>query len=114
MIDVANESGIEVPGLAERDIAACATYALRAMHVHPLADLSVLLVDTAAIAALHGRWLDDPAPTDVMSSRWMNSVPALRGFPLVPVSWVMSWYAQRWPPFRPSARDIRRPKKYCY
>ena len=31
------------------------------------AELSVLLVDDREMARLHGRWMDDPTPTDVMS-----------------------------------------------
>ncbi|MGF1648692.1 MAG: rRNA maturation RNase YbeY [Kineosporiaceae bacterium] len=67
MIDVANESGVELEGTSEADIAACARHVLDALHVHPQAELSVLLVDPPTIASLHGRWLDDPEPTDVMS-----------------------------------------------
>ena len=51
-IEVANESGIMVdePGLA-----ALARYVLDAMGMHPLAELSVLLVDTGTMADLHQR-----------------------------------------------------------
>lgn len=31
------------------------------------ADVTVLLVDDAQIASLHGRWLGDPTPTDVIT-----------------------------------------------
>jgi probable rRNA maturation factor len=63
-IEVANESGIEVdePGLA-----ALARYVLDAMHMHPLAELSVLLVDSSTMADLHQRWLSEPGPTDVLA-----------------------------------------------
>jgi probable rRNA maturation factor len=67
VIDVANESGVELQGTTEADIAACARHVLDAMHVHPQAELSVLLVDPPTIASLHGTWMDDPEPTDVMS-----------------------------------------------
>jgi len=55
-IEVANESGIVVdePGLA-----ALARYVLDAMRIHPLAELSVLLVDTGTMADLHQRWLGE-------------------------------------------------------
>jgi probable rRNA maturation factor len=63
-IEVANESGISVdePGLA-----ALARYVLDAMRMHPLAELSVLLVDTGTMADLHQRWLGEPGPTDVLA-----------------------------------------------
>jgi probable rRNA maturation factor len=67
VIDVANESGVELEGTSEADIAACARHVLDRLHVHPLAELSVLLVDPPTIASLHGTWMDDPEPTDVMS-----------------------------------------------
>jgi probable rRNA maturation factor len=37
------------------------------MRVHPLAELSVLLVDRDAMAALHVQWMDEEGPTDVLS-----------------------------------------------
>jgi probable rRNA maturation factor len=37
------------------------------MHMHPLAELSVLLVDSATMADLHQRWLGEPGPTDVLA-----------------------------------------------
>ena len=63
-IEVANESGITVdePGLA-----ALARYVLDAMRMHPLAELSVLLVDKGTMADLHQRWLGEPGPTDVLA-----------------------------------------------
>jgi len=63
-IEVANESGITVdePGLA-----ALARYVLDAMRMHPLAELSVLLVDAGTMADLHQRWLGESGPTDVLA-----------------------------------------------
>ncbi len=63
-IEVANESGVVVdePGLA-----ALARYVLDAMRIHPLAELSVVLVDTGTMADLHQRWLGEPGPTDVLA-----------------------------------------------
>ena len=63
-IEVGNESGV---GADEVEIAALARHVLAAMHVHPQADLSVLLVDEAAMEQLHLQWMDEPGPTDVMS-----------------------------------------------
>jgi probable rRNA maturation factor len=67
MIDVANESGVELEGLTEDEVSACARYVLDSLRIHPLAELSVLLVDPPTIASLHAKWMDDPEPTDVMS-----------------------------------------------
>jgi len=63
-IEIANESGYRVdePGLA-----ALARFVLDEMRIHPLAELSVVLVDTATIADLHQRWLGEPGPTDVLA-----------------------------------------------
>ncbi|MBT2209461.1 MULTISPECIES: rRNA maturation RNase YbeY [Actinomadura] len=63
-IDVVNESGVQV---AEKDIADLARHVLDALRVHPLAELSVLLVDEAAMTELHVKWMDEPGPTDVLS-----------------------------------------------
>lgn len=63
-IDVANESG--VPADEER-LSQLSRYVLDAMRVHPLAELSVLLVDEAPMTDLHVRWMDEPGPTDVLS-----------------------------------------------
>lgn len=63
-IEVGNESGVAAD---EVEIAALARHVLAAMHVHPQADLSVLLVDEAAMEQLHVQWMDEPGPTDVMS-----------------------------------------------
>ncbi|WP_067461793.1 rRNA maturation RNase YbeY [Actinomadura macra] len=63
-IEVLNESGVEV---AVKDLAALARHVLDGMRVHPLAELSVLLVDEAAMTELHEKWMDEPGPTDVLS-----------------------------------------------
>jgi probable rRNA maturation factor len=63
-IEVANESGMKVD---EPALAALARHVLDAMRIHPLAELSVVLVDTATMADLHQRWLGEPGPTDVLS-----------------------------------------------
>lgn len=63
-IEVANESGIAVD---EPALAALARYVLDAMRMHPLAELSVLLVDSGTMADLHQRWLGEPGPTDVLA-----------------------------------------------
>ncbi|GAB3459621.1 rRNA maturation RNase YbeY [Streptomonospora sediminis] len=63
-IDVANESG--VPADEER-LARLARYVLDAMRIHPLAELSLVLVDEEPMTELHVRWMQEPGPTDVLS-----------------------------------------------
>ena len=63
-IDIANESGAAVD---EAALAALARFVLDQMHIHPLAELSVLLVDEQAMADLHERWMNEPGPTDVLA-----------------------------------------------
>jgi probable rRNA maturation factor len=63
-IEVNNESGVEVD---EAALAALCRHVLDRMRVHPLAELSVLLVDSDAMAALHVQWMDEAGPTDVLS-----------------------------------------------
>ena len=63
-IEVNNESGIEVDEAALQRLA---VYALDAMHVHPDAELAIVLVDEGAMEQLHVQWMDEPGPTDVLS-----------------------------------------------
>jgi probable rRNA maturation factor len=63
-IEVNNESGYAVD---EAEFAALARHVLDAMHVHPQADLSILLVEVDVMTELHMRWMDEPGPTDVLS-----------------------------------------------
>src|SRR6516225_6322534 len=63
-IEIANESGFAVD---EPALAALARYVLDEMRMHPLAELSVLLVDTPTIADLHQRWMGEEGPTDVLA-----------------------------------------------
>jgi probable rRNA maturation factor len=63
-IEIANESGVDVD---EADLAALARYVLDDLHMHPLAELSVLLVDRATMSDLHERWMGEPGPTDVLA-----------------------------------------------
>ncbi|HEY3871538.1 MAG TPA: rRNA maturation RNase YbeY [Actinocrinis sp.] len=63
-IDINNESGEDVD---ESAIVALARFVLDKMGIHPLAELSILLVDTAAMEQLHIQWMDEPGPTDVLS-----------------------------------------------
>ncbi len=63
-IEIANESGTAVD---EAGLAAIARHVLDGMRVHPLVELSVLLVDEQAMAELHERWLGEAGPTDVLA-----------------------------------------------
>lgn len=63
-IEVSNESGIDV---SEVELISVARFVLTKMGVNPGAELSMVLLDTSAMADLHMRWMDLPGPTDVMS-----------------------------------------------
>jgi len=63
-IEIANESGVAVD---EADLAAMARHVLDGMRMHPLAELSVLLVDRETMSDLHERWMGEPGPTDVLA-----------------------------------------------
>src|SRR5690606_40988240 len=62
-IEVSNESGIDV---CEEELISVARFVIEKMNVHPAAELSMVLLDPAAMADLHMRWMDLPGPTDVM------------------------------------------------
>jgi probable rRNA maturation factor len=63
-IEVSNESGIDV---SETELISVARFVIERMDVNPAAELSMVLLDSAAMADLHMRWMDLPGPTDVMS-----------------------------------------------
>ena len=63
-IEIANESGVAVDEVA---LASVARFALDQLRIHPLAELSVLLVDESTMTDLHVKWMDEPGPTDVLS-----------------------------------------------
>jgi probable rRNA maturation factor len=63
-IDIANEAGIDVD---EAGLAAVARFSLDQLRIHPLAELSVLIVDEPTMTELHERWMGEPGPTDVLS-----------------------------------------------
>jgi len=63
-IEIANESGAEVDEVA---LAALARHVLDEMRIHPLAELSVLLVDEGVMTELHVRWMGESGPTDVLA-----------------------------------------------
>jgi probable rRNA maturation factor len=63
-IEVLNESGVEVD---ENLLVDLARHVLDGMRVHPLAELSLLLVDEDAMSELHEKWMGEPGPTDVLA-----------------------------------------------
>jgi probable rRNA maturation factor len=63
-VEVANESETAVD---EAALAGICRYVLDAMEVSPLAELSVLCVDTDYMATLHERWMGEKGPTDVLA-----------------------------------------------
>jgi probable rRNA maturation factor len=63
-IDIANEAGIDVD---EVRLVAVARFTLDQMKIHPLAELSVLLVDEQTMAKLHKEWMGEAGPTDVLA-----------------------------------------------
>lgn len=63
-VEINNESDVRVD---ESAIVSVARYVLDALGVNPLAELSILVVDTDAMATLHKQWMDLDGPTDVMA-----------------------------------------------
>ena len=63
-IEVSNESGAVLDEVA---LVAVARHVLDQLGVNPMAELSVLVVDTPAMTALHERWMHEPGPTDVLA-----------------------------------------------
>ena len=63
-IEVNNESGADVD---EAALAELGRFVLDGMGVNALAELSIVLLDADAMAALHVQWMDLPGPTDVMA-----------------------------------------------
>jgi probable rRNA maturation factor len=63
-VEIRNESGVSVD---EPALAALSRFVLDEMRIHPLAELSVLLVDGPTIADLHQRWMGEDGPTDVLA-----------------------------------------------
>jgi probable rRNA maturation factor len=63
-IDVERGSG---GGGDDAGLAAVARFALEQLRIHPLAELSVLIVDEQAMTELHERWMGEPGPTDVLA-----------------------------------------------
>ena len=63
-VAINNESGVEVD---EHELVKLAQFVLAEMGVHPLAELSVMLVDEPAMSGLHEQFMGEPGPTDVLA-----------------------------------------------
>ena len=63
-IEINNESVVPVDEVALQRLS---IYALDHLHVHPDAELAIVLVDEGAMEQLHLQWMDEPGPTDVLS-----------------------------------------------
>ncbi|MEV0591084.1 rRNA maturation RNase YbeY [Nonomuraea cavernae] len=63
-IEINNESGAE---LDEEGIVELAGYMLGELGINPLAEMSIMIVDEAAMAELHEKWMGEPGPTDVLA-----------------------------------------------
>ncbi|MHB1234447.1 MAG: rRNA maturation RNase YbeY [Microbacteriaceae bacterium] len=63
-IEINNETTVPVE---ESALLRLAAFALDHLHVHPDAELAIILVDEAAMEQLHVQWMDEPGPTDVLS-----------------------------------------------
>ena len=63
-VEVLNESGesLDVSGVLD-----LARFVLGQMRIHPLAELSIIVVDEPAMERLHVQWMDEPGSTDVLS-----------------------------------------------
>ena len=89
-VEVVDESGFTDPsgdggpGVAVEEVAELARFVLGEMHVHPAADLSVVMVDVEAMTSLHVQWMDEPGPTDVLSFPMDELRPGTEGEPSPP------------------------------
>ncbi|HEX2902777.1 MAG TPA: rRNA maturation RNase YbeY [Jatrophihabitans sp.] len=63
-IEINNESDVQVD---ESAIVSMARHVLDALGINPLAELSILVVDSEAMSTLHKQWMDLDGPTDVMA-----------------------------------------------
>ena len=63
-VEVLNESGQSLDASEVLDLA---RFVLGQMRIHPLAELSIIVVDEPAMERLHVQWMDEPGSTDVLS-----------------------------------------------
>ncbi len=63
-IEISNESGIEIDDQA---LGSLSSFVLADQHVHPEAELSVLVATQEQMSQLHLEWMGLAGPTDVLS-----------------------------------------------
>jgi probable rRNA maturation factor len=63
-VEVLNESG---DAADEATLSDLAMHVLDRMSVHPLAELSIVLVDETAMTELNEKWMGEAGPTDVLA-----------------------------------------------
>lgn len=63
-IEISNESGIEIDDQA---LSSLSSFVLADQHVHPEAELSVLIATEERMSQLHLEWMGLAGPTDVLS-----------------------------------------------
>jgi probable rRNA maturation factor len=78
-VDICNESGYDLDTTALLDLV---RHVLDEMGIHPQAELSLLLVDAAAMERLHVQWMDEPGPTDVLAFPMDELRPGRRDDPM--------------------------------
>lgn len=77
-IEVNNESAMAAD---DEELARLGRYVMDRLHVHPQAELSIILVDTDAMEKLHIEWMDEPGATDVLSFPMDELRPGTQGQP---------------------------------
>lgn len=77
-IEVNNESGVQVD---EAQLVTLARFIFERLYIHPQAELSILLVDEAAMEKLHIELMDEPGATDVLSVPMDELTPGTPGKP---------------------------------
>ena len=63
-IEVLNESGTDVDA---HELSRLSRFVMDKMHVHPMAELCIKVVDEATIAELNAKWMEKEGPTDVLA-----------------------------------------------
>lgn len=77
-IEINNESAMAAD---DEELSRLGRYVLDRLHVHPQAELSIILVDTDAMEKLHIEWMDEPGATDVLSFPMDELRPGTQGQP---------------------------------